>query len=51
MFNGNLYNLNDINRYLYDTEYQFYKVSVISVKYQLSIGLYWINIGLLRFLP
>ena len=42
------------NRYLTDTENQFYKVSVILVKYRLSISLYqlyWLNIGLLRFLP
>ena len=42
------------NRYLTDTENQFYKISVISVKYRLSIGLYRLyrlNIGLLRFLP
>ena len=42
-----------MNPYLTDTENQFYKVLVISVKYQLSIGLYWLywlNIGLLRFL-
>ena len=32
--------LTDINRYLNDTENQFYKVLVISVKYQLSIGLH-----------
>ena len=39
--------LTDINRYLNDTENQFYKVLVISVKYQLSIGLhllYWLNL-------
>ena len=46
--------LTDINQCLTDTENQFYKISVISVKYQLSIGLhrlYWLNIDLLRFLP
>ena len=39
--------LTDINRYLNDTENQFYKVLVISVKYQLSIGLhllYWLTL-------
>ena len=54
MFNQYLQNLTDINRYLTDTENQFYKISVISVKYRLSIGLYRLyrlNIGLLRFLP
>ena len=54
MFNRYLSNLTDINQYLADAENQFYKVSVISVKYRLSIGLYWLywlNIGLLRFLP
>ena len=43
--------LTDINRYLTDTKNQFYKVSVISVKYRSSIGLYRSNIGLPRFLP
>ena len=46
--------LTDINRCLTDTENQFYKVSVISVKYRLSIGLYqsyWLDISLLIFLP
>ena len=36
----------DINQCLTDTENQFYKVLVISVKYWLSIGLdwlYWLN--------
>ena len=53
MFNQYLSNLIDINRYLTDTENQFYKVLVISVKYWLSMGLYRLdrfNIGLLRFL-
>ena len=43
-----------MNQYLTDTENQFDKVLVLSVKYRLSIGLYrlyWLNIGLLRFLP
>ena len=38
-----------MNHYLTDTENQFYKVSVILVKYWLSIGLYQLyrlNIGL-----
>ena len=42
------------NRYLTDTESQFCKVLVISVKYWISISLYELyrlNIGLLRFLP
>ena len=39
--------LTDISRYLTDTENQFYKISVVSVKY----WLYRLNIGLLRFLP
>ena len=42
------YNLTAIIRYLTDTENQFYKVLVILVKYQFSIGLcelYWLNIG------
>ena len=54
MFNRYLSNLTDINRYLTDTENQFYEVSVILVKYRLSIGLYRLyplNIGLPRFLP
>ena len=45
---------NNINRYLTNTENQFYKISVISIKYRLSIGLYRLyrlNIDLLRFLP
>ena len=29
---------NNINRYLTNTENQFYKISVISIKYRLSIG-------------
>ena len=44
----------DTSQYSTDTEYQFYKVSVILVKYGLSIALYWLyqlNIDLLRFLP
>ena len=49
--------LTDINRYLTDTENQFYKVLVVSVKYRLSIGLYplyrlnigqWCNLTLVR---
>ena len=40
-----------MNQYLTDTENQFYKVLVTSVKYWLSISLYWLNKGLLRFLP
>ena len=47
-------NLTNINQYFTDTENHFYRVSVISVKYQLSVGLYRLyrlNIGLLRFLP
>ena len=54
MFNRRFKNLTDINRYLTDTEKRFYRVLYISVKYQLSIGLYrlyWLNIGLLRFHP
>ena len=46
--------LTDINQCLTDIENQFYKVSITSVKYRLSIGLYrlyQLNIGLLRFLP
>ena len=49
-----LTDITDINRCLTDTENQFYKMSVISVKYRLSIDLhrlYRLNIGLLRFLP
>ena len=45
---------NNINRYLTNTENQFYKISVISIKYRLSIGLYrlyQLNIDLFRFLP
>ena len=38
MFNWYLYNLTDINQYLTDTENLFYKVSIILVKYLLSIG-------------
>ena len=30
------------NRYLTDAENQFYKILVISVKYRLSISLYWL---------
>ena len=44
----------DISQYSTDTEYQFYKVLVILVKYRLSIALYQLyqlNIDLLRFLP
>ena len=44
----------NINQYLTDAENQLYKVLVLSVKYQLSVGLYrlyWLNIGSLRFLP
>ena len=44
----------DINFCHQYTENQFYKILAISVKFQLSIGLYWLywlNIGLLRFLP
>ena len=33
MFNQYLYNLVNINRYLTDAENQFYKASVVSVKY------------------
>ena len=54
MFNQHLENLTDINRYLTDTGNLFYKGSVMSVKYWLSISLhrlYRLNIGLLRFLP
>ena len=54
MFNRYPYNLTNINQYLTDTENQFYKVSVILVKYWLSIDLYRLhrlNIGLFRFLP
>ena len=39
--------LTDISRYLTDTENQFSKILVVSVKYRL----YRLNIGLLRFLP
>ena len=46
MFNQYFSDLTDISRYLTDTENQFYKVSVILVKYWLSISLYWlININ------
>ena len=44
----------NINQYLIDAENQLYKVLVLSVKYQLSVGLYrlyWLNTGSLRFLP
>ena len=34
--------LTNINRYLTNTKYQFYKVLVISINYWLSIGLYWL---------
>ena len=43
-------NLTNINQYLTDTENQFYKISVVLVKYCLSIGLYWrygLNIDLI----
>ena len=40
-----------MSRYLTNTENQLYKESVVSVKYWLSIGLYRLSIGLLRFLP
>ena len=39
MYNQYLQNLTDTNQYLTDTKNQFYKVSVILVKYQLSISL------------
>ena len=42
MFNQYLLNLTNINQYLTNTENQFYKVSLILVKYRLSIGLYWL---------
>ena len=51
MFNQYLKNVTKINRYLTDTENQFYNVPVYN---RLSIGLhclYRLNIGLLRFLP
>ena len=54
MFNQYLWNLTNVNGYLTNTENLLYKVSVISVKYWLSIGLYWLywlNIGLLKFVP
>ena len=55
MFNKYFQNLANIKQYLTNTENQFYKVSVISVKHQLSIGLhrlYWLLIiSLLEFLP
>ena len=50
MFNQYSYNLTNINQYLTNTENQFCKVSVILVKYRLSISLYqlyWLNIDLL----
>ena len=51
MFNQYLKNVTKINRYLTDTDNQFYNVPVYN---RLSIGLHWLyrlNIGLLRFLP
>ena len=45
--NNNYMILTNISRYLTDTENQFYKILVVSVKYRL----YQLNIGLLRFLP
>ena len=55
MFNKYFQNLANIKQYLPNTENQFYKVSVISVKHQLSTGLYrlyWLLIiSLLEFLP
>ena len=55
MFNKYFQNLANIKQYLPNTENQFYKVSVISVKHQLSTGLYrlyWLLIiSLLKFLP
>ena len=55
MFNKYFQNLANIKQYLTNTENQFYKVSVILVKHQLSIGLYrlyWLFIiSLLEFLP
>ena len=47
MFNGYFQNLTNIGRYLTDTENQFYKISVLLVKYRL----YRLNIGSPRFLP
>ena len=49
MFNRYLLNLTIINQYLTDTENQFDKALLISVKYQLSISLYqlyWLNVSL-----
>ena len=53
MLNQYFANLTNNNQYLTDTENQFYKVSVILVKYWLSISLYrlyWLNISLFNFL-
>ena len=36
--------LTDINQYVTDTENQFYKISVILVKYWLSISLYQLSL-------